>query len=1187
MTETSEEMELYFKGLNSRVSTCLNLATEARKQGKDPEDFVDIPLASNMAERVQGLISSIAPQLSKSNMTKRITELEKKHPPQSWEIALLIAEEVAKEKFCKFADKKEAIEMGIRVGMAYSTAGIVAAPLEGFVEANIKKRKDGKEYLAVSYAGPIRGAGGTAAAVSVIISDYVRIKMGLEKYDPTDLEVKRYCREIADYHERITNLQYFPSEMELEFLVKHIPVEVTGDPTEKLEVSNYKDLPRVETNLIRGGMCLVMAEGVAQKAPKLWKRLSIWGKKMGLEWEFLEEFLKLQKQIKSKEEEKVEGKITPNYTFIADLVAGRPVLAYPLREGGFRLRYGRTRCSGYSAASINPATMWILDKFIAVGTQLKVERPGKAAAITCCDDIDGPIVRLIDGSVMKVNTEEEAKQLKGQVEEILYLGDILFNYGDFSENNHVLVPPGYCEEWWALEVEKATVEMFGTLDMDKLSEEVPISADNLSKLLKEPIKTKLSFRAASTISKKIDVPLHPDFVFFWKILDKNDLLILLNQLETAKIVGEEKIVKIIFKKNDDLKEILEKLGMSHTFINNEFIILAEAEANSLLFTLNSFSKEKREETKKKIISSEKEILDLLSELCGVTIRDKAGTFIGARMGRPEKAKMRKLTGSPHVLFPVGDEGGRFRSFQSAVEQNKIKAQFPICYCEKCKKETIYNSCESCDKKTKQKYYCREHGVVDKDVCQKPHTVRGIPEGPIKAYSYRQKEIDISYYFNLALKHLDLKIYPDVIKGVRGTSNKDHIPENLVKGILRAKNGINVNKDGTTRYDMTELPITHFTSNEIHTPIEKLKEMGYNKDIHGLELENENQILEIKPQDIILPCSENALEYSADKILLNVANFVDELLVKFYNLKPFYKLKTSRDLIGHLVIGLAPHISAGTIGRIIGFSETQGCFAHPLYHAALRRDCDGDEACVMLVMDAFLNFSRQFLPDRRGSRTMDSPLVLTSRLVPSEVDDMAHGIDVMWKYPLEFYEAASEYKNPRDIKIEQIKHRLNTPGQYEGMGFTHNISNMNKGVLISAYKILPTMEDKLKGQMMLAEKIKAVNVSDVAAAVIQKHFLKDIKGNLRKFSMQQFRCVACNEKFRRPPLLGKCTKCGGKIIFTISEGSVGKYLEPSISLAKKYGVSTYLLQTLEITKRNFESVFGKDKEKQTGLGEWFG
>ena len=124
-------------------------------------------------------------------------------------------------------------------------------------------------------------------------------------------------------------------------------------------------------------------------------------------------------------------------------------------------------------------------------------------------------------------------------------------------------------------------------------------------------------------------------------------------------------------------------------------------------------------------------------------------------------------------------------------------------------------------------------------------------------------------------------------------------------------------------------------------------------------------------------------------------------------------------------------------------------------------------------------------------------------------------------------------------------------------------------------------------MEIAEKIVAVEENDVARLVIEKHFIKDIKGNLRKFSQQQFRCVDCNMKFRRPPLIGKCTHCEGKLIFTISEGSVIKYLDHSISLGKKYHVAPYLMQTLEITKRRVEGVFGKDKEKQTGLKAWFG
>jgi len=70
------------------------------------------------------------------------------------------------------------------------------------------------------------------------------------------------------------------------------------------------------------------------------------------------------------------------------------------------------------------------------------------------------------------------------------------------------------------------------------------------------------------------------------------------------------------------------------------------------------------------------------------------------------------------------------------------------------------------------------------------------------------------------------------------------------------------------------------------------------------------------------------------------------------------------------------------------------------------------------------------------------------------------------------------------------------------------------------------------------------------------------------------------------LIGKCTKCGGKIIFTISEGSIIKYLEPAISLAAKYDLPSYLKQSLELAKRRVEGIFGKEKEKQIVLGQWF-
>jgi len=1164
--EASIQLINYFDHLEKEIAKVYSIASKARLMGYDPEKKVDIPLAKGIAQRVEGLVSALAPQIMKSGIAERIVELEKIYGSLDWRVSLKIAEEVSSQKFCKFESKIKAMETGVRVGLAYITLGVISAPLEGFIELKIKERKDGKKYLAAFYAGPIRAAGGTAEAVSLVIIDYIRICTGYEKYDATEKEIKRLITEIRDYHDRVTNLQYTPSDEELEFLLRNIPIEINGDPTEEMEVSNYKDLPRIETNRIRGGVCLVLAEGIAQKAPKLHKQIKKWGHNFGLEWEFLEEFLNIQKTSKAKGiGDKKE--VTPNYTYISDLVAGRPVLSFPMTYGGFRLRYGRARTTGLAAAAIHPQSMNVLNNYIAVGTQLKLERPGKAASIAVCDSIDGPIVKFKDGSVDKLSNTTKVDT--DNIEKILFLGDILFNYGDFSENGHKLIPIGYCEEWWIKEFEKAVLTLFGSVNFSKIKEILQVEEKDLRNLFKNPQATNISSRLAHRISRLFKIPLHPQYTYYWTNLTKQELLLLYEWISKSKFKSENGIVNKIIAQISEPKRYLEKIGVPHLLVSNEFVVLQKEHAHNIY---EIFMQKKN---LSKTINESKSVLEAISKSLGIIVRDKAGTFIGARMGRPEKAKMRRLSGSPHFLFPVGEEGGRLRSIQSTLEKGKITAEFPIRICTNCRKETIFQICEDCEMETKSAFYCPKCGIID-EICT--HNF---------VFNFRKKNIDINRLLKAVLKKSNIKIFPDLIKGVKGTSNKNHIPEHLIKGILRSKHNVYVNKDGTTRYDMIELPLTHFKANEIGTSLKRLIELGYSIDIHGKSLTNEEQVIELKPQDLILAASPDSPDEPADVSLLKVTKFIDELLKVMYKLPAFYNLESKKELVGHLIVGLAPHTSAGIVGRIIGFSRTQGMLAHPLYHAAMRRNCDGDEACVILLMDALLNFSRSYLPDRRGSRTMDAPLVLTSLLDPSEVDDEVHGIDMVWEYPLELYNAAMNYKDPWDVKIRQLDHVLHTEKQYENYGYTHEVSDINSGVLCSAYKILPTMQEKLMGQMELAEKITAVQANEVAALVIEKHFLKDIKGNLRKFSMQQFRCVACNMKYRRPPLIGKCISCDGKIILTISKGSVVKYLEPSISLARKYKVSPYLIQSLELLQRQIESILGKEKERQEGLGKWFG
>ena len=197
--------------------------------------------------------------------------------------------------------------------------------------------------------------------------------------------------------------------------------------------------------------------------------------------------------------------------------------------------------------------------------------------------------------------------------------------------------------------------------------------------------------------------------------------------------------------------------------------------------------------------------------------------------------------------------------------------------------------------------------------------------------------------------------------------------------------------------------------------------------------------------------------------------------------------------------------------------------------------------------------------------------------------MAFDIETCDEYPLDLYIKAEQSASPREVKVPQIRHMLD--GDVNGILFTHDTASINAGVTCSAYKKLETMEEKVAKQMEVAKKIRAVDEHDVARLIIERHFIRDIRGNMRKFSSQQFRCSKCNEKFRRPPLIGVCTQCGGNIIFTVSEGGIVKYLDSALLLAENYNVSPYVKQSMDLLKKKIESVFGKEKEKQVALHQW--
>jgi DNA polymerase II large subunit len=238
------------------------------------------------------------------------------------------------------------------------------------------------------------------------------------------------------------------------------------------------------------------------------------------------------------------------------------------------------------------------------------------------------------------------------------------------------------------------------------------------------------------------------------------------------------------------------------------------------------------------------------------------------------------------------------------------------------------------------------------------------------------------------------------------------------------------------------------------------------------------------------------------------------------------------------------------------------------------------------MDALLNFSLSYIPDKRGGR-MDLPLILTTRLDPAEVDKEAHNLDTLARYPLEFYNATLRHVHSKELEaiMGLVGQRIGTELQYEQFNFTHDTYDISAGPKESTYKTLKTMMDKMNVQLNLAAKIRAVDEADVAYKVIERHFLPDILGNLRAFSKQSVRCPQCNTTFRRIPLQGICIKCGGKLTLTVHEMSVKKYLEISRTIAERYNLPMYARQRIILVEKSIDSLFHSDKIHITRLDDF--
>ncbi len=1695
----SEKYRKYFEKIETDVDKIYQFAEKARSIGIDPDTVVESPQARDMAGRVEKLVGP-------EGIADLLRSWKEAGADQD-ELCFRSMDWLIEDKLGTFTPD-EKVDRAIRLALAIKTEGVVSAPLEGIAKVIIRDNKAGGDpYLALYFAGPIRAAGGTVQAFAVLCAEHVRQKMNIPKWVATEDEVGRFIEEVKLY-DRIMNLQYPSTHEELAFAVRHLTVELNGDPTEKREVSAHRDLPRIDTNFVRGGPCLVLNDGVLLKSKKI---LRVIDKRKIPEWEWL---LKLKKLAQAKNEDKLEdngkdkaldyggdtykgkkrgaetdtkskdeselsqspskirrqkldAKNPPLNKYIADIIAGRPVFAYPSQVGGQRIRYGRSRNTGLAACGTHPSQMILLEKFMAIGTQIRIERPGKSSSTMPVTSIEPPIVLLKNGDVKQLWDAKDAGNIQEHhsAESILFLGDILFGYGEFVENNHTIIPSGYVEEWWAVELEAkiGKIKKNGKDPYENLSED--LSSVDVQAMIADPFANIPSAKQALHISITYQTGIHPRYLDHWGNIDGIDLLAIRETfsegLRQAFSLKDEKLnshgnfssleklslqeLEKAFAKGLEIPMNTQvKQALIHAFVVHKqqpSSLWLEPDRALIFFHLLGFGSTHNISKNLGEVATELTALELFSHLTTIIVPDKAPYYMGSRMGRPEKAKERKMKPPVHSLFPIGHDSKLQRSFQNAIGVPKIDVEICQKICPSCKTVTFLNICPKCQTHTQFQKICpRCKAMFDLE-----ETECSSCRGYLKTTS--QKSFSLKRYFETAAAKIPKTI--PTIKGVKGMSSEYKVPEPIEKGILRAINDVYVYKDGTIRADATDIPLTHFTCKEINTPVAKILELGYDLDVNGDPITDENQIIEIKVQDVLLT-------HHLGDYFINVANFVDDELEYLYKQPRFYNIKDKYDLIGHYMVGLAPHTSAGIIGRLIGFTYAESGYAHPYWHSAKRRNCfpkqskitikengyykqitfeelynnyfdleikeelgyaktkplkdvqilafdtktkqispakikrvvkvpstdhlirfllrsgrkfevtpnheviivrdkkvmtlkalevkkgdhfilphlnipaidideidllahyatekykdmndiimvrgirdftkkitdkhglkvvaeflqinkktlfnyyskrdsiplsilirlldftqqkfedvpdcfigfkqdhtyiprvikfdsylmkllgyylsegfsrsnnhcnqvdiaatetdlredillciektfgngfkpyineiritmsshaiysffndvlglehfsrnksipliiknlplekispmlsayfsgdgsvdpnheincssfsrkliedldflllrfnifgniysferdgnieykirfygqevkkfseligftskrkqkamfelvnnqkirdlpmfgknkllaikeiqtfpspynqvysvelesfhsllinefivthncDGDEDGIMLLLECLLNFSLYYLPSSLGGK-MDAPLVISLLLDPREVDGESHNVDYMSRYPLQFYLDSQTYCKPKLSYMKLFTNYLGTNAQFEGSNFTHPTKSINFGPRKSMYSVYETMAEKIDSQLYLAKTIEAVKVQDVARKVISSHFAPDILGNLRAFSTQSFRCPKCGTKFRRTPLIGRCTKCGNDILMTVHPGGITKYLSKAQSFIKEFDLGAYTEQRWKIIARNVKDVTDNPRIKQKSIVSFF-
>ncbi|MFX0015638.1 MAG: hypothetical protein ACFFB2_11345 [Promethearchaeota archaeon] len=1102
-----KEFQEYIKNLKKDLETQVQLATQARGCKLDPQTSIESKLTFNSRAKIASIL--------------KIPKLEDYLPRNlsHHENPLLLAADIAKQivngRFVK-KSRENLILLALHSSLVIISQGLISVPQESIPKITIGSKSN---HLTIYFSNTIRYATGETIGLIMLIADYIRQVLHLNRFNPSPDLINRYVEEIEIYtamNEHFLNLRIDL----LKFLVQNIGIEISGEAFERIEVRRYRNLPNL-TNKLRMGMCVAF-EKVIESINSI---ASIRFKSGIPEWDWLKGPFEAIKREK--------------HEFGLREVRGtQPLLSKSRKPGGFRLRYGFSRNTSQGAAGIHPVTMY-LSEMLSPGTSIAIDFMDRPITVFPVSTLTGPLVELKDGSSERIESIKRIREIEDKIAQIWEMGDILLSPDDIPATETIELS-AWTEEWWSQEIKLSIAST--NLSIETLATSLNISFKKLERLLREPTHYHPSPETAIKLSNITKVPIHPYYSFNWNEIAISDLIRLIQMLNSSS--------NNFLPNDSDLKYILRQLGVPFTIIEDQ---IQSERFQPFILTLRGKEEELSQILSESSIQIETE--KIVTRLTKISVRSSCQRRIGLKIIRVEKDEPRHINPPAHILFPIGSHGGTQRNLLKAKNVGTVNIQLSERFCTTCKESTYVSYCQNCQQRTIQNFVCKMGHVSETQKCE---------DCGQYAFSAKIKSIDISGLLDSGFQKtgfLDLKI----IKGVSVLNSKNRIPEHIIKGILRAKHKIFVYKDGTSRFDQTNAHITHFTPKEIHSSVKDLIRLGYTHDVFGDDLISEDQLIEINPYDVIV-------SKKAGIFLVDLSKFLDDELTFLYQLAPYYRINSLNNITGSLIIGLSPFSMVAVIGRIIGYTDNNVTYAHPLWHILKGRNCNGDIDSITLLLDALLNFSTELIPALRGGG-MDIPSIIN--LSDQWEETSAYSSYDSVSMNLSFYQML--INNPLKEKLLSYKMSCLTPS----LPIFHTIDNISSYSFENLFRESKIVS-KIETELRVLSRIRGVKAGEFVDNILENDFLPKITTSLTRFFLQPARCNTCNTTFRRVPL-SKCPVCHHQTIgLTLSEGWVLRYLQIINQLKDRFNsdISDYCLSWTDLVDLNKRLLFEKGPRPTT-------